>query len=61
MKTTLRERPAMTKLGPWFDVCNPGCCANFRGEKPVIAEVGSTIGLCSADARSRIQRLARWL
>ncbi|MGO2540846.1 MAG: ferrochelatase [Specibacter sp.] len=41
----LEERPAMTKLGPWFDVCNPGCCANFRGEKPVVAEVGSTVGL----------------
>lgn len=44
------ERPAMTKLGPWFDVCNPGCCANFRGEKPVIAEVGSTVGLITAGA-----------
>ncbi|AIY01405.1 ferrochelatase [Arthrobacter sp. PAMC 25486] len=41
----IAERPAMTKLGPWFDVCNPGCCANFRGEKPVIAETGSTVGL----------------
>ena len=45
----ITERPAMTKLGPWFDVCNPGCCANFRGEKPVISEVGSTVGsLCEA-------------
>lgn len=48
----IEERPAMTKLGPWFDVCNPGCCANFRGEKPVISEVGSTIGLVSAPAGS---------
>ncbi|WP_207343900.1 ferrochelatase [Arthrobacter sp. E3] len=45
----IAERPAMTKLGPWFDVCNPGCCANFRGEKPAISEVGSTVGsLCEA-------------
>ncbi|MHA7305835.1 ferrochelatase [Arthrobacter sp. TMN-49] len=44
----IEERPAMTKLGPWFDVCNPGCCANFRGEKPVIAEVGSTVGLVAS-------------
>jgi len=46
----LETRPAMTALGPWFDVCNPGCCANFRGEKPVIAEVGSTVGLPAAGA-----------
>lgn len=37
-------RPAMTDLGPWFDVCNPGCCANFRGEKPAISEIGSNVG-----------------
>lgn len=47
----LEERPAMTKLGPWFDVCNPGCCANFRGEKPVIAEVGSTVGRLAEPAQ----------
>ncbi len=47
----IAERPAMTKLGPWFDVCNPGCCANFRGEKPVISEVGSTVGLVSASTQ----------
>ena len=47
----IEERPAMTKLGPWFDVCNPGCCANFRGEKPVISEVGSTVGLSSASTK----------
>jgi ferrochelatase len=41
----IAERPAVTELGPWFDVCNPGCCANFRGAKPVIAEVGSTVGV----------------
>ncbi len=44
----IAERPAMTKLGPWFDVCNPGCCANFRGDKPAISEVGSTVGLAAA-------------
>ena len=49
IENRITERPAMTKLGPWFDVCNPGCCANFRGEKPVISEVGSTVGsLCEA-------------
>lgn len=48
----IEERPAMTKLGPWFDVCNPGCCANFRGAKPAISEVGSTIGLVSSPAGS---------
>lgn len=51
----IEQRPAMTKLGPWFDVCNPGCCANFRGEKPVIAEVGSTVGLVADDAAAASQ------
>ena len=40
----ITERPARTPLGPWYDVCRPGCCANFRGEKPAIAEVGSVVG-----------------
>ncbi|MEO8260941.1 MAG: ferrochelatase [Pseudolysinimonas sp.] len=32
------ERPAQTELGPWFDVCRPGCCENVRlGFKPAIA------------------------
>lgn len=48
----IEDRAAVTKLGPWFDVCNPGCCANFRGEKPAIAEVGSTIGLVSASSET---------
>ncbi|MGO4186906.1 ferrochelatase [Pseudarthrobacter sp. TAF60_1] len=38
------ERPAMTALGPWYDVCRPGCCANFRGEKPTIAGADTTVG-----------------
>lgn len=37
---TLADRPHVTDLGPWYDVCRPGCCENFRGEKPVIAEAG---------------------
>ncbi|MDJ0317528.1 ferrochelatase [Arthrobacter antibioticus] len=41
----ITDRPAMTDLGPWYDICNPGCCANFRGEKPAISEVGSTVGV----------------
>ncbi|MEV8252531.1 ferrochelatase [Rhodoglobus sp. NPDC076762] len=24
------DRPALTKLGPWYDVCRPGCCENVR-------------------------------
>ncbi|WP_296194977.1 ferrochelatase [uncultured Microbacterium sp.] len=29
------ERPHETALGPWFDVCRPGCCENKRaGFKP---------------------------
>jgi ferrochelatase len=34
------ERPAETALGPWFDVCRPGCCENVRlGFKPAIAGI----------------------
>ena len=34
------ERPALTALGPWFDVCRPGCCENIRaGFKPAAAGV----------------------
>jgi len=34
------ERPALTELGPWFDVCRPGCCENIRaGFKPAAAGV----------------------
>ena len=36
--TPVEERPAMTKLGPWYDVCRPGCCENVRlGFKPALA------------------------
>lgn len=32
------DRPALTPLGPWYDVCRPGCCENVRlGFKPAIA------------------------
>ena len=32
------ERPAVTSLGPWYDVCRPGCCENTRlGFKPAAA------------------------
>lgn len=32
------ERPALTELGPWYDVCRPGCCENQRlGFKPATA------------------------
>jgi len=32
------ERGSVTSIGPWFDVCRPGCCENPRlGFKPAIA------------------------
>ena len=32
------DRPALTELGPWYDVCRPGCCENVRlGFKPALA------------------------
>lgn len=40
----IADRPAATPLGPWYDVCRPGCCANFRGEKPTIAGADTTVG-----------------
>lgn len=34
------DRPALTELGPWFDVCRPGCCENARlGFKPALAGI----------------------
>ncbi|WP_345762932.1 ferrochelatase [Diaminobutyricibacter sp. McL0608] len=36
----VEDRPAMTSLGPWYDVCRPGCCENARlGFKPAAAGV----------------------
>lgn len=38
--TPVAERPHRTELGPWFDVCRPGCCENIRaGFKPAAAGV----------------------
>ena len=38
--TPASARPALTALGPWFDVCRPGCCENVRaGFKPAAAGV----------------------
>ncbi len=38
--TAPEQRPAETPLGPWFDVCRPGCCENIRaGFKPAAAGV----------------------
>ncbi len=38
--TTVAERPALTELGPWYDICRPGCCENVRaGFKPAAAGV----------------------
>ncbi len=34
------SRPHVTALGPWFDVCRPGCCENVRaGFRPAVAGV----------------------
>ncbi len=38
--TAATQRPHVTELGPWFDVCRPGCCENVRaGFKPAAAGV----------------------
>ncbi|WP_150461148.1 ferrochelatase [Nesterenkonia ebinurensis] len=35
-----QERPRLTRLGPWYDVCRPGCCENVRlGFRPAAAGV----------------------
>lgn len=34
------QRAHLTELGPWFDVCRPGCCENVRaGFKPAAAGI----------------------
>jgi ferrochelatase len=40
----IADRQAVTGLGPWYDVCRPGCCENFRGAKPTIAGADTTVG-----------------
>ena len=36
--TPAADRPALTALGPWYDVCRPGCCENVRlGFRPALA------------------------
>jgi ferrochelatase len=38
--TPVAERPALTELGPWYDVCRPGCCENVRlGFRPALAGI----------------------
>ena len=38
--TKTGERPHVTALGPWFDVCRPGCCENVRaGFKPAASGI----------------------
>ena len=38
--TPAAERPAVTDLGPWYDVCRPGCCENKRlGFQPALSGV----------------------
>lgn len=56
---TILDRPAVTRLGPWYDICRPGCCTNFRGEKPTIAgadtRIGSVAGAHRADAEGYVR------
>ncbi len=36
--TAPADRPHVTELGPWYDVCRPGCCENKRlGFQPALA------------------------
>lgn len=36
--TPAAERPHCTELGPWYDVCRPGCCENARlGFQPALS------------------------
>lgn len=36
----VEDRPAETPLGPWYDVCRPGCCENTRrGFRPAVAGI----------------------
>ncbi|HYJ50864.1 MAG TPA: ferrochelatase [Microbacterium sp.] len=38
--TPAAQRPHLTPLGPWFDVCRPGCCENIRaGFKPAVSGI----------------------
>lgn len=38
--TPVADRPAVTDLGPWYDVCRPGCCENVRlGFRPALAGI----------------------
>jgi len=38
--TPVEARPAVTALGPWYDVCRPGCCENVRlGFRPALAGI----------------------
>ncbi|GAA5198409.1 ferrochelatase [Microbacterium jejuense] len=38
--TPAADRPHLTDLGPWFDVCRPACCENVRaGFKPAAAGI----------------------
>lgn len=38
--TPVESRPAVTDLGPWYDVCRPGCCENVRlGFRPALAGI----------------------
>jgi protoporphyrin/coproporphyrin ferrochelatase len=42
---TPRSRPALTALGPWYDVCRPGCCLNPAMRGPAAEDRPAVAGL----------------
>ncbi len=42
--TPVAERPALTSLGPWFDVCRPGCCVGVHAHEPAPASGAASTG-----------------
>ena len=53
--TPAQERPHLTPLGPWFDVCRPACCENVRaGFKPAVVGGGAMTALFKPGAPIRV-------
>ena len=44
------QRPALTALGPSYDVCPAGCCPNPRGERPALCGLDSDRADASSSA-----------
>jgi ferrochelatase len=52
--TPSAERPPVTELGPWYDVCRPGCCENVRlGFRPALAGSRRERGVGTVSRRRR--------